>query len=216
MSCWSAENATKAFLKTMNMGKRPNEPNGAEFISALAAGNNAQIMVVACANVADSTTLALVAAAQQTRGRVICILRGIEELHLSKMALGMNSSHLEFVVANSQTLEMLLPNYYKDADFISVDCNIQNHEEILGSLRKSRRNKSTIVLGYNAFCKESWKSSPLRTQLLPIGEGLLLTRIAAKMKVDTDRGHWIVKVDKCTGEEHVYRVKSPRRRVVEA
>ncbi|CAN4080819.1 unnamed protein product [Withania somnifera] len=205
----------------MNMGKRATEPNGAEFISALAAGNNAQIIVVACANVADSTTLALVAAAQQTEGRVICILRGIEELCLSKMTLGTNSSHIEFVVANSQTLEMLLPNYYKDADFIAVDCNIQNHEEILGSLQKCRRDKSTIVLGYNAFCKESWRSSPLRTQLLPIGEGLLLTRIAPTAKKGTDRGtenrgHWIIKVDKCTGEEHVYRVKSPRRKVVEA
>lgn len=173
-------------------------------------------MVVACANIADSTTLALVAAAQQTGGRVICILRGIEELHLSKMALGTNSSHLEFALANSESLEMVLPNYYKDADFIAVDCNIQNHEEILGSLQKNTRNKSSIVLGYNAFCKESWRSSSLRTQLLPIGEGLLLTRIAAKPKKDSDRGHWIVKVDKCTGEEHVYRVKSPRRRVVEA
>ncbi|XP_060206312.1 uncharacterized protein LOC132633993 [Lycium barbarum] len=178
-------------------------------------------MVVACANVADSTTLALVAAAQQTGGRVICILRGIEELHLSKMALRTNSSHLEFVVANTHTLQMLLPNYYKDADFIAVDCNIQNHEEILGSLRKSSRDKSAIVLGYNAFRKESWRSSPLRTQLLPIGEGLLLTKVAAKAKKGTDRGtenrgHWIVKVDKCTGEEHVYRVKSPRRRMIEA
>ncbi|XP_016498079.2 uncharacterized protein LOC107816848 [Nicotiana tabacum] len=221
MGCWSAENATKAFLKTMNMGKRATEPNGAEFISALAAGNNVQLMVVACANVADSTTLALVAAAQQTGGRVICILNGVEELYLSKMALGTNSSHLEFVVANAQSLNMLLPNYYKDADFIAVDCNIQKHEEILESLRKHRREKNTIVLGYNAFCKESWRSSPLRTQLLPIGEGLLLTRIGAKAKKVTaqgmeNRGHWIVKVDKCTGEEHVYRVKSPRRRVVEA
>ncbi|OIT26878.1 hypothetical protein A4A49_57320 [Nicotiana attenuata] len=124
MGCWYAENANKAFLKTMNMGKRATEPNGAEFISALAAGNNVQLMVVAYANVADSTTLALVAAAQQTGGRVV-------------------------------------------------------------------------------------------------GEGLLLTRIGAKAKKVTaqgmeNRGHWIVKVDKCIGEEHVYRVKSPRRRVVEA
>ncbi|XP_075079411.1 uncharacterized protein LOC107820947 [Nicotiana tabacum] len=71
MGCWSAENATKAFLKTMNMGKRAIEPNEAEFISALAVGNNVQLMVVACANVADSTTRALAAAAQQTGGRVV-------------------------------------------------------------------------------------------------------------------------------------------------
>ncbi|OIT04127.1 PREDICTED: uncharacterized protein LOC109224949 [Nicotiana attenuata] len=66
MGCWSAENATKAFLKTMDMGKRATEPNGAEFIFTFVAGNNVQLMVFAFANVADSTTLALVAAAQQT------------------------------------------------------------------------------------------------------------------------------------------------------
>lgn len=54
-----------------------------------------------------------------------------------------------------------------------------------------------------------------------VGERLLLTRIGAKAKKVTtqrmeNRGHWIVKVDKCIGEEHVYRVKSLRRRVVEA
>ncbi|KAL7229575.1 hypothetical protein ACSBR2_008142 [Camellia fascicularis] len=73
MACWSTENATKAYLRTLKLGRKANKPDVdiAEFISALAAGNNAQLMVVTCAGAADSTALALVAAVHQTGGRVI-------------------------------------------------------------------------------------------------------------------------------------------------
>lgn len=221
MGCWSAENATKAYLKTMKMGKSAKEPNGAEFISALAAGNNVQFIVAACASMVDYTTLALVAAAQQTGGRVVCILPGIEQLHLSEKILGSNNSNdVEFVIGDAR--EMLL-NCYTEADFLAVDCNLENHEGILSAVQESSRLNNTIVLGYNAFCKGSWRNSGLHAQLLPIGEGLLLRRVAADAKINSDRssraarrGHWIVKVDKCTGEEHVFRVRSPQGRVVKA
>ncbi|KAA8539821.1 hypothetical protein F0562_026513 [Nyssa sinensis] len=218
MACWSAENATKAYLKTMKMGKRAKEPDAAEFISALAAGNNAQLMVVAGASTADSTTLALVAAAYQTGGHVVCILRGLKELHSSKESLGHNASHVEFVVGEAHNL---LLHDYRHADFVVINCNLENHEGILSAVQASKRHNGTIVLGYNAFCKDSWRWSGSNTQLLPIGEGLLLTRIAAKSKSGNGSGfgkrsHWVVKVDKCTGEEHVFRVRSPQGRVVEA
>ncbi|KAL0294774.1 UNVERIFIED_CONTAM: hypothetical protein Sradi_6869100 [Sesamum radiatum] len=210
MACWSAENATKAYLRTMRMGKSAKEPNGAEFISALAAGNNVRFMVVACSGAADSTTLALVAAAQQTGGRIVCILRGVEELNSSKVSLGTNASHVEFVVGDA---EHLLLNIYKESDFIAVDCNLENQEAIISALQVRVRNQNnTIVLGYNAFCKESWRNST-RTQLLPIGDELLLIRAAAARK---SKSNWIVKVDKCTGEEHVFRVRSSVGRVVRA
>ncbi|KAL2541970.1 Protein of unknown function (DUF1442) [Abeliophyllum distichum] len=217
MACWSAENATKAYLRTMKMGEKAKEPNGVEFISALAAGNNAQIMVVACAGVADSTMLALVAAAQQTGGRVICILGSIQDHCLSKMTLGVNADHVEFVTGD---VKNLLINEYKDADFVAIDCNLENYEEIISSIQESPRRNNTIVVGYNAFCKESWRNSPLCIELLPIGEGLLLTKIAAKRNTNGSalkkRGNWIVKVDKCTGEEHVFRVRSSVGRVIRA
>ncbi|XP_031108863.1 uncharacterized protein LOC116013320 [Ipomoea triloba] len=221
MSCWSAENATKAYIRTMNMGENAKELNGAEFISALAAGNNAQLIVVACAGAADAITLALAAASQQTGGRVVCILPGLEELCCSKLTLGTktNAGHVDFIVGNPQEL---LSKHYKEADFLAIDCNLENHEEILRSVQGSARYNNTVILGYNAFCKQSWRSSSLRISLLPIGEGLLLTRIAAAKNTNINRpgmqkrGHWIVKVDKCTGEEHVFRVRSPQRRVIEA
>ncbi|GMP24172.1 hypothetical protein CsSME_00001534 [Camellia sinensis var. sinensis] len=130
MACWSVENATKAYLRTLKLGKKANEPDVdiAEFISALAAGNNDQLMVVTCAGAADSTTLALVAAAHQTSGRVICILHGLEQLRLSKDALGHNASHVEFVIGEAQNL---LLNNYLEADFVLIDCNLRNHDDVL-------------------------------------------------------------------------------------
>ncbi|KAL3521444.1 hypothetical protein ACH5RR_019593 [Cinchona calisaya] len=218
MGCWSAENATKAYLKTMKMGENAKEANGVEFISALAAGNNVQLIIVACASIVDYTTLALVAAAQQTGGRVICILRGHEELHLSEKILGSNATQVQFVIGDAK---VMLFKYYEEADFIAIDCNLQNHEGILRTIQESHRQNNTIVLGYNAFCKGSWRKGGLHTQLLPIGEGLLLTRIAANAKVANPiksgkRSHWVVKVDKCTGEEHVFRVRSPQGRVIKS
>lgn len=199
-------------------GKRAKEPDVAEFISALAAGSNAQLMVVASANAASSTSLAMVAAAHQTGGRVVSIVHGIEELQLSKRALGAEAKNVDFVVGEAPSL---LVNDYREADFVVIDCELKNHESIFKAVQAGGRPNGTTVLGYNAFSKDSWSWGGSETQLLPIGEGLLLTRVAAKAKVANNGGsrktsHWVVKVDLCTGEEHVFRVRSPHRRVIQA
>ncbi|KAM7273676.1 hypothetical protein ACFE04_028340 [Oxalis oulophora] len=208
MACWSAENATKAFLNALEMGEKANEPNGTEYISAIAAGNNAQLMVSVCAGLANANTLALAAAANQTGGRVICIVRGLEELLLSKKVLGRSSRNIEFVIGDAETM---LVTDYKEADFVLIDCNLENHELILGAVQASKNH--ALVVGYNALCKGTWRSSGSKTQLLPIGEGLFVTRIGPKAdNTNQKRSKWIVKVDKCTGEEHVFRIRSPHGR----
>ncbi|PON56218.1 S-adenosyl-L-methionine-dependent methyltransferase [Parasponia andersonii] len=228
MSFWSAENATKAYLKTLKMGQKPNEPDEVEFISAIAAGNNAQLMVVACAGTVDATALALVTAANQTGGRVVCILRGNEELDQSEeLILGLGACHVEFVIGDAQNL---LLTHYREADFVLVDCNLEKHQEgILRAVQiltvgiNNKKQNGAVFVGYNAFRKGYWRSNNnimgLRTQLLPIGEGLLVTRRIAASNYNNGkvggningvkRSHsWVVKVDKCTGEEHVFRVRS--------
>lgn len=200
--------------------KRAKEPDVEEFISALAAGTNAQLMVVVAGGVAAcSTTLALVVAAHQTGGRVVCILRGPEQLPLTKSGLGLDAERVEFVIGEAQSL---LTNHYKEADFVVIDCGLKNHEGIFSAVQAGEKRNGAIVLGYNAINKDTWSWGGSETQFLPIGEGLLLSRrIAAKEKVGScgsfrKRSHWVVKVDKCTGEEHVFRVKSPQTRFVEA
>lgn len=211
---------------------KPNEPDEVEFISALAAGSNAKLMVVACAGAADATALTLVAAAHQTGGRVVCILRGNEELDLSEeLILGLGVCHVEFVIGDAQSL---LLTHYREADFVLIDCNLENYEGILRAVQVSpackKGNNGAVFVGYNAFRRASWRSNIVgsRTQLLPIGEGLLVTRISANNNKNNitrsvingkRRSHnWVVKVDKCTGEEHVFRVRSscPQGKEIEA
>lgn len=195
------------------LGKKAKEPDVAEFISALAAGRNAQLMVVSCDGSAISTVQALVAAAHQTGGRVICILRDHKELQISRQVLGLDACHIEFVIGEAQNL---LLSKYSEADFVLIDCNLENHEGILGAVQARGKRNGAVVVGYNALTKGSWWSSGSKTQLLPIGEGLLVTRIAASAKIGKRSSHWIVKVDKCTGEEHVFRVRFPHGKQIEA
>ncbi|XP_049411211.1 uncharacterized protein LOC125874374 [Solanum stenotomum] len=212
MACWSPESATKAYLKAIKMGKSAKEPDVSEFISALVAGNNAQLMVVACAGAADSTTLALVAAAQQTGGRVICILNEFDKLNPSIEFLQHNAMHVEFVISGDA--KTLLVNDYKRADCVVIDCNINNCEG-KGIFKTARRigGNNAIVLGYNALRMGSWKCESFNAHLLPIGEGLLVTRRGSDFGVSEKKSRWIVKVDQCTGEEHVFRVRSPHGKV---
>ncbi|KAI4351897.1 hypothetical protein L6164_006199 [Bauhinia variegata] len=222
MACWSAENATKAYLSTLKMGQKAKEPDVAEFISALAAGNNAQLMVVACAGAANSTILALVAAANQTGGHVICIVHSLEEINASRNALGVAAHRVQFVIGEAQDL---LLSQYESADFVLIDCKLENHEQILRAVEVGGKQNGTVVVGYNAFSKGSWWSCGSKTQLLPIGEGLLVTKFGETGNGNSpkygsgmgrSKSRWVVKVDKCTGEEHVFRVRFPQGKVIHA
>ncbi|XAR63173.1 hypothetical protein NMG60_11023021 [Bertholletia excelsa] len=202
MPCWSAKNATRAYLQALTM--RGKEPDVAEFISALAAGNSAHLMVMACAGVAGSNALALVAAAHQTGGRVVVVLSRYEEVQSSREALGDYAHLVKFVTGEAQTL---LQNDLKGADFVLIDCDIDDP-------------KGPIVVGYNALRKGPLLGK-LKAHLLPIGEGLVVARVGGrgggnKLGGCRKKSLWIVKVDKGTGEEHVYRVPSPHGKEIEA
>ncbi|KAK7260233.1 hypothetical protein RIF29_26108 [Crotalaria pallida] len=217
MSGWSAENAKRAYLQSLKMAKRGKEPDVAEFISALAAGNNAKLMVVASAGMAGSTALALAAAAHQTGGRVVCISFDQNESQESRKALGINGDCVEFVVGDAKGL---LVGDYKGADFVLVDCDITNAREVfLAAFKGAKKDERSLVVGYNVKHRASrWRQ--LKASFLPIGEGLLVSKIDPNMKSSTNekidrrrRGRWIVQVDSCTGEEHIFRVTSANRKV---
>ncbi|RWR89291.1 hypothetical protein CKAN_01834100 [Cinnamomum micranthum f. kanehirae] len=213
---WSAENATRAYLQTMKMGKRPKHPDVAEFLSALAAGSNARLMVESCGGSAGSMTLALIAAAHQTGGRVVCIVANINELRSSEEALGAEANCVEFVVGEAG---MLLLNDYKEADFVLIDCNMKEHEKVLKAACTGKKCGGAVIMGYNAFQRGSWWSGS-RTNLLPIGNGLQVIRIPATKKAgvggDPRKSRWFVRVDQLTGEEHVFRIRSQHREEVAA
>ncbi|CAA2991648.1 Hypothetical predicted protein [Olea europaea subsp. europaea] len=208
MASWSAKNATEAFLRTLKMGKRRMEPNTVEFIAALAAGNNAQLMVMACAATAGSATLSLVAAAHQTGGRAVCILRGLNELDASRKTLDRYADLVEFAIGDAW---ILLQNHYKFADFVIVDCKMDEYKAVLVAAQEGMNKKGGLIVGYNALnCSGLWWGNlSLKPHFLPIGEGLMVIKIPENEKVKK-KSHWVIEVDKCTGEEHVYRITSPK------
>ncbi|GAB2294087.1 hypothetical protein Dimus_028304 [Dionaea muscipula] len=214
MAQWSAENAAKAYLRTLKMGKGAKEPDVSEFVSAIAAGSNAKLMVVASSGRGPAYTTsaimqALVVAAHQTGGRVICIIEN--NILLGRYRDAGDDPHVvEYVTGDVQRL---INDDYKEADFVAIDCKLEkNHEKIIGEVIRGReRNRAgtATVLGYNAFfssSSSSWQWGGSRTQLLPIGDGLLITRIVVadaktKYNVGSPRrnNNWVVKVDKIPG-----------------
>eukprot|EP00258_Populus_trichocarpa_P034974 XP_024450993.1 uncharacterized protein LOC7453970 [Populus trichocarpa] len=104
MASWSDENATTAYLPALKMGKRDKELDVAEFISALAAGKNAQLVVIASASIDGSTILSLVAAAHQTGGNVICILPTKPNVCASRNSPGPYADCVKFVIGDAKIL----------------------------------------------------------------------------------------------------------------
>ncbi|WCJ22863.1 hypothetical protein M5689_004929 [Euphorbia peplus] len=212
MTSWSAENATKAYLGALKMGKQGKEPDTAEFISALAAGNNAKHMIIASSTFSESITLSLIAAAHQTNGNVICILPSKSELQASKKALEPYKNRVKILMGDAKTL---LTEHSKEADFVLIDCKIEDFEGVFKDAQESENcgKFKGFVVGYNAFQKGH--EIKIRAHFLPIGEGLMVGRIGVKVGESsgsggqTKKSRWVVRVDKCTGEEHVYRISSP-------
>lgn len=181
----------------------------AEFISAMAAGNCSRIMVDVCENSAGPTTLALIAAAHQTGGRVICIVPTHDGLHASKATLGESASSVDLVVGEPLTL---FRSSNADVcsgmpDFVLVDCKIRGSENVLAAARRTMEDDggNGVVVGYNAMGSHG---IGIADHLLPIGGGLRVSRGVDQTTI-RGRGKWVIKVDESTGEEHVYRITAP-------
>ncbi|KAH0726350.1 hypothetical protein KY290_002174 [Solanum tuberosum] len=213
MDCWSAENATNAFLTTLKMGERGKAPDVTEFISAMAGGNNSQLMVMACTGHPGSALLGLglVAAAHQTGGRVVCILRSEEEMHAIKetLILGDYAKIVEFVIGDD--VKTLLASNYEGADFVLIDCKLEDFQQVFEAAQQGVNVKSAFIVGYNALQEGPKLSFDHKGYFLPIGEGLLVSKIRVSQGKNIGggrRSHWVVEVDECTGEEHLYRVST--------
>jgi len=214
-----------------NYSKKKVEPDTNEFVSAMAAGINAQLIVEVTLSVSP-ITIALAAAARQTKGRLICIL---PEPFLTESSVFIKESGLadfvDFVIGDPS--EILAR--YINIDFAVIDCRIVNYAKLLKQL-DFNLGKAAIVannlrrgdkgLGENLKWVKDQKVS-VKSLRHFIGKGMEVMTIGARddqglhRKILTNRGgyerfrgyntmkrksHWVKKVDEVSGEEHIFRI----------
>ncbi|XP_043697275.1 uncharacterized protein LOC122648073 [Telopea speciosissima] len=207
------------------------EPEGNEFISALAAGMSAQLIVEISSGESPST-IALAAAARQTGGRLVCILPEPETLAESKQAIkdsGLKDM-VEFKVGDPAEL---LPNY-ENIDFSLIDCKTVNYKRSL-KLLDVNPSKSVVVAnnlvegrkGLGGHCRGMKGKASVRSVKHPIGKGMEVTMIGKSNEFGkgggksictpqaekkgggggrTGKSKWVVRIDEDSGEEHIFRL----------
>ncbi|KAJ6343990.1 hypothetical protein OIU76_005680 [Salix suchowensis] len=206
------------------------EPGSNEFISALAAGMKAKL-IVEVANGVSPSTVALAAAARQTGGRLVCILP--EPVPAESKKVIKDSGLKDIVDFKTGDPSKLLPNYEK-VDFSLVDCKNDEYTRLLKLIDVNPRRSVVVAnnlvgekkgLGGHVSCLSD--EVVVRSMKHPIGKGMEVTMIGKsndiekrdwgresssppKIKENTMKkiisSNWIVKVDEKSGEEHIYRV----------
>ncbi|KAG6480468.1 hypothetical protein ZIOFF_063968 [Zingiber officinale] len=236
---WSRENAANAYLDTLKlrsreMGKKSKslesqksvEPEGNEFISALAAGMGAKLIVEVSPEPSQST-VALAAAARQTGGRLICILP--EEAAGTSAKEVIEESGLEDRVEYKVGDPYQLLPEYENIDFSLVDCKADSYTDLL-KLLDVNPQRAVVVANRLEDGKEglrgdvrglsSHKGHVIRSLKRPIGEGMEVTVIGkiddsgtgsskqqrkVPAKHQRRKSKWVREIDE-HGEEHIYRL----------
>ncbi|KAJ8900626.1 hypothetical protein K2173_025403 [Erythroxylum novogranatense] len=237
---WSAISATKAYLDTLELcgerkrrydSRRISELGSNEFISALAAGMKAKLIVEVTSGVSPST-VALAAAARHTGGKLVCIVP--EPVLADSKQVIKETGLIDMVEFKTGDPSELLSHYEK-IDFSLVDCKNGEFTRVL-KLLDVNPSRSVVVAnnlagdakGLGGHVRGMKDKVAVRSRKHPIGKGMEITLIGKFS--DTERrdqggGHyhvpatrhnaarktgrsskWVFKVDEESGEEHIYRM----------
>lgn len=205
---------------------RTQEPESNEFISALAAGMKAKLIVEISPSVSLST-IALAAAARQTGGRLVCIL---PETVLAESEKIIKDSGLKDIVEFETADPSELLSHYRNIDFSLVDCKNDDYQRFL-KLLDVNMERSVVVAnnlvcekrGLEGYVKGMKDKVEVRSMKRPIGKGMEITMIGKTNDIEkireihhktrsTDikrkacKSDWVVKFDEESGEEHIFRV----------
>ncbi|KAM5555642.1 hypothetical protein ABKV19_023523 [Rosa sericea] len=235
---WSAASATKAYFDTIKLCndrrrqcdsvKLTQEPGSNEFVSALAAGMKAKLIVEVTSS-ASPSTIALAAAAKHTGGKLVCIL---PEPDLAESKKVIKDSGLKDLVEFKTGDPFELLTNYENIDFSLVDCKNDEYTGLLKLLDVNPR-KSVVVAtnlvgerkGFEGHVKGVKEERVVvRSMKHPIGKGMEVTMIGKEdwgggrvsngaekrggfKKRNGNKSKWLVKVDEKSGEEHIFRIR---------
>ncbi|GAU13641.1 hypothetical protein TSUD_347450 [Trifolium subterraneum] len=230
---WSPTCATRAYLDTLQLCNnvdrkqsgfwRLQELGSNEFVSALAAGMKAKLIVEVTSSPASSSTIALAVAARQTGGKFVCIL---PEPVLDESRESINSSGLKDQVEfRTEDPSKILP-CYKNIDFSLIDCKDESYAMLL-NLLDVNPVRSVVVAnnlvgdrkGLEGCVRRKDEKVAVRSVKHPIGKGMEVTMISKNDEINHKRhvrnyhharkrnkSKWIVKFDEKSGEEHIFKL----------
>ncbi|XP_058097617.1 uncharacterized protein LOC131242769 isoform X2 [Magnolia sinica] len=162
------------------------EPKCMEYISALAAGNQAHLMVEIASRGISPMTIALAVAAKHTGGQLICILHKQEVLHetTTQIAVCDLEDVVEIVVGDP--CEVI--KHYKNIDFAIIDCRMDEYLKLFKTI--DMNPSGSVVVVNNLFHRKIKPSYAqvvkgrvgIESVTLPIGEGMEVTKIGWSCK----------------------------------
>ncbi|KAK6246629.1 hypothetical protein SCA6_009719 [Theobroma cacao] len=204
---WSPQDAMKAYLHTLHLVRDPNpaettgvvEPQCLEFISALAAGKRAKLIVEITTQGVTPLTVALGVAAKQSGGQLICILvddDGDDHRHVDVGSMTTGLDHVMKLVRGISPCEMLMQ--LNNVDFAVIDCKFHGYLKLFREVDVNPSASTVIVHNLHrtkagvSFAQIVKRTKGVESVTLPIGEGIELTRIggflrAARSKPCEDR-----------------------------
>lgn len=163
------------------------EPQCMEFISALAAGKQAKLMVEITTQGITSLTIALAVAAKQTGGHVICIIPSYHENMKKIICNQLKQYHQAIDLKKVMRIVIGDPceviKQYKNIDFAVIDAKYEDHLRLFKYIDINSRG-SVVVVNSNV-CKRSFgevvkgQRGVESVVSFPFGEGMEVTRIGS-------------------------------------
>ncbi|KAI3764702.1 hypothetical protein L2E82_14715 [Cichorium intybus] len=212
---WSPEMASKVFIDTVNNCINFQESDEAEMISAMAGGWNPRLIVEAWLGGSEITTsIGLEIAARNLGGRYVCIIQN-ESLR-SEFVAAMEEHGLpvpDLMVGEAKEVMARLP----EVEFMVVDGRRKDLRELFGVAKLSHRG--AVLLCKNATRRRMvgfrWElvigktARLVRSVIIPVGQGLKIAYVKENPEYEKspskNHSRWITKIDRKTGEEHVFR-----------
>lgn len=215
---WSPETASKAYIDTVKRASESQNPGDAEFLSAMAAGYNAKLIVEVrrSMNVGGggiATSVGLAVAAEHTHGRYVCVVA--DEASRRDYVNAMQEVNVtlpEVVVAGE--VERVVDGL-EGVDFLVVQGRCGGRE-IFRRAKLSRRGAVLVYKGASKtaassrFCwggvVDSRNLRIVKSVSLPLENGLEIAYVAENDgKTLKSPKRWIRHIDVQSGEEHVFR-----------
>ncbi|XP_059650989.1 uncharacterized protein LOC132298605 [Cornus florida] len=208
---WSPERASRAYIDTVQSCELFKESGVAEFISAMAGGWNAKLIVEAWWHGgAVGTSIGLAMAARQTGGRHVCMVSDersrLEYVNTMREA---GVSPPEVVVGEAEEMMLGLVG----VDFLVVDGRRRDLARVLrfaklshqGAVLACKNVNQRIVAGFRWSRVLDGATRVVRSVATPVGNGLDIAYIGGTTISPKSTSRWISYIDQQSGEEHLFR-----------